>query len=84
MFNFLSAFLTNSIRMLHIANRVIPMVKNVYPKISMVQSTIKKLVDSNFILANKNNDNNVNSLNDQGNNLDNKQNRNINTPTFFQ
>ena len=76
MFNFLSSFLTNSIRVLHIANRVIPMVKNVYPKLTVVQSTIKKLVDSNFILVNKN------TTNTEITNTENKS--TINTPTFFQ
>lgn len=43
MYQNFSSFLANSLRFLNIANRVIPLVRDVAPQISKVRNTVKRL-----------------------------------------
>lgn len=43
MYQNFTSFLTNSLRVLNIANRVLPLVRGVSPQISKIKNTLKKV-----------------------------------------
>ena len=59
MYQNFSSFLTNSLRFLNIANRVIPLVREVSPQIGKIKNTIKKV----STITSNNLQNNIKELN---------------------
>ena len=59
MYQNFSSFLTNSLRFLNIANRVIPLVREVSPQIVKIKNTIKKV----STITSNNLQNNIKELN---------------------
>lgn len=75
MYQNFSSFLANSLRFLNIANRVIPLVRDVAPQISKVRNTVKRLTTSIPNVLPTTNTPQQENLNNQNQN---------NRPTFFQ
>lgn len=59
MYQNFSSFLANSLRFLNIANRVIPLVREVSPQIGKIKNTIKKI----SAITSNNLQNNIKDLN---------------------